>query len=170
MVANLSSHKRGWDDRWEEFSDWAEKGKSFHTALLNCVDEDTQAFNQIMKAFDLPKTSEQEIAARKIAIQEATKNAIEVPLKVMQLAHDSLEIVESMAETGNPNSVSDAGVGALCARTAVEGAFLNVKINAAGLKDEVYLKTVLETANSLLLSAKEREADILKVVYQKIGG
>jgi glutamate formiminotransferase/formiminotetrahydrofolate cyclodeaminase len=169
MVANLSAHKRGWDHRWEEFSDWAEKGKYFHTELLKCVDEDTHAFNRIMKAFDLPKTTEQEIAVRKIAIQEATKNAIEVPLKVMQLAHDSMELLKAMAETGNPNSVSDAGVGALCARTAVEGAFLNVKINAAGLKDEMYLKNILQTAKNLLLSAKEKEAEILKIAYQKIG-
>ncbi len=169
MVANLSAHKRGWENRWEEFSDWSEKGKNYHTALLNCVDEDTQAFNLIMKAFEMPRTTEQEISARKNAIQEATKNAIEVPLKVMQLAHDSLELLKAMAETGNPNSVSDAGVGALCARTAVEGAFLNVKINATGLKDETFLKIALERANDLLLSAKNAEAEILKIVYQKIG-
>jgi glutamate formiminotransferase/formiminotetrahydrofolate cyclodeaminase len=169
MVANLSAHKRGWDNRWEEFSDWAEKGKYFHTELLKCVDEDTQAFNQIMKAFELPKDTEQEATIRKNAIQEATKNAIDVPLKVMKLAHDSLGVLKAMAESGNPNSVSDAGVGALCARTAVEGAFLNVKINAGGLKDETYLKNVVEKANNLLLSARNIEAEILKIVYQKIG-
>jgi len=169
MVANLSAHKCGWENRWEEFSDWAEKGKFYHTALLNCVDEDTQAFNLIIKAFEMPKTTDQEISVRKNAIQEATKNAIEVPLKVMQLAHDSMEIIKAMAESGNPNSVSDAGVGALCARTAVEGAFLNVKINVVGLKDETYLKNTLEKANNLLLSARTEEADILKIVYQKIG-
>ncbi|HSO88227.1 MAG TPA: glutamate formimidoyltransferase [Draconibacterium sp.] len=170
MVANLSTHKRGWENRWEEFSNWAEKGKYYHTALLNCVDEDTHAFNLIMKAFEMSKTSEQEISARKNAIQEATKNAIEVPLKVMQLAHDSMEILKEMAETGNPNSVSDAGVGALCVRTAVEGAFLNVKINAAGIKDETYLKDAMEKANNLLTSSRNAEAEILKIVYQKIGG
>jgi glutamate formiminotransferase/formiminotetrahydrofolate cyclodeaminase len=169
MVANLSAHKRGWENRWEEFSDYAEKGKLFHSALLKCVDEDTAAFNMIMKAFEMPKITEQEISARKNAIQEATKNAIEVPLKVMQLAHDSLGLLNAMAETGNPNSVSDAGVGALCARTAVEGAYLNVKINAAGLKDESYLKNVLERANNLLSSARNAEAEILKIAYQKIG-
>ncbi|MCA1760527.1 MAG: glutamate formimidoyltransferase, partial [Bacteroidales bacterium] len=132
MVANLSAHKRGWDERWEEFSDWAEKGKKYHDELLKCVDEDTEAFNKIMAAFGLPKSNEQEKAERKQAIQKATKTAMEIPLKVMQLAHDSLEVMQAMAETGNPNSVSDAGVGALCARTAVEGAYLNVKINAAG--------------------------------------
>lgn len=168
MVANLSAHKRGWDDRWEEFSDWAEKGKYYHTALLQCVDEDTNAFNQIMTAFALPKSSEEEVGERKKAIQNATKNAIEVPLKVMQLAHDSLEVLKKMAETGNPNSVSDAGVGALCARTAVEGAFLNVKINAVGFNDEDYLRPKLKIAEDILKSAKEKEAIILEMVYKKI--
>ncbi|NQU54617.1 MAG: glutamate formimidoyltransferase [Bacteroidetes bacterium] len=170
MVANLSAHKRGWDHRWEEFSDWAEKGKQYHTALLNCVDEDTDAFNKIMEAFALPKSSEQEQDERTKAIHTATKNAIEVPLKVMQLAYNSLEVMQAMAEVGNPNSVSDAGVGALCARTAVEGAYLNVKINAAGFNDVEYLETVLNNAEKLLFSAKEKEAVILKIVHEKIEG
>lgn len=168
MVANLSAHKRGWDDRWNEFSEWAEKGKFYHAGLLKCVDEDTAAFNQIMSAFDLPKSTEHENAIRKKAIQEATKSAIEVPLKVMKLAMGSMEIIKTMAETGNPNSISDAGVGALCARTAVEGAFLNVKINAAGLKDENYLTPILAEAYEILKQAKETESEILKIVYQKI--
>jgi glutamate formiminotransferase / formiminotetrahydrofolate cyclodeaminase len=170
MVANLSAHKRGWENRWEEFSEWAEKGKFYHTSLLNCVDEDTQAFNRIMKAFEMPKTSEQDILARKKAIQEATKNAIEVPLKVMQLALGSMEILKAMAESGNPNSVSDAGVGALCARTAVRGAFLNVKINAAGLDDKFYLERILKDAENMLFSARELEVAILQTVHQKISG
>jgi len=170
MVANLSAHKRGWDERWEEFSDWAEKGKFYHTALLNCVDEDTDAFNKIMAAFALPKVSEQEQAERKQAIHEATKNAIEVPLKVMQLAYNSMDVMQAMAEFGNPNSVSDAGVGALCARTAVEGACLNVKINASGFADAAYLEVTLTKAEDLLQSAKEKEVAILKVVHQKIEG
>lgn len=170
MVANLSAHKRGWENRWEEFSDWAEKGKYYHTSLLNCVDEDTQAFNQIMKAFELPKATQQEITIRKNAIREATKSAIEVPLKVMQLAHGSMEILKAMAESGNPNSVSDAGVGALCARTAVEGAFLNVKINAAGLDDKFYVEKILNEATNILCSAKESEVAILEIVPQKISG
>ena len=170
MVANLSSHKRGWDERWEEFSDWAEKGKVYHSALLKCVDEDTAAFNKIMAAIGLPKASEQEKNERKQAIQVATKNAIEVPLKVMQLAHDSMEVLLAMAETGNPNSVSDVGVGALCARTAVEGAYLNVKINAAGFADKKFMDLNLKKAEVLLRSAKEKEAEILKVVHQKIEG
>jgi glutamate formiminotransferase/formiminotetrahydrofolate cyclodeaminase len=169
MVANLSAHKRGWENRWEQFSSWAEKGKYFHSALLNCVDEDTQAFNQIMNAFNLPKSNDREVEIRNNAIQKATKNAIEIPLKVMQLAHDSMEVLKEMAETGNPNSVSDAGVGALCARTAVEGAYLNVKINSPGLKDKSFLKVNLENANNLLSSAKNLEGEILKIVYQKIG-
>lgn len=168
MVANLSAHKRGWDERWEEFSDWAEKGKFYHSSLLNCVDEDTDAFNRIMAAFGLPKDSEAEKAERKKAIQDATKNAIEVPVKVMKLAHDSMEVMEAMAEFGNPNSVSDAGVGALCARTAVEGAYLNVKINAAGFSDKAYLDETLAKAENLLVSAKEKEEKILATVYRKI--
>ena len=170
MVANLSAHKRGWDDRWEEFSDWAEKGKVYHSSLLKCVDEDTDAFNKIMAAFGLPKSSEQEITERKKAIGDATKNAIEVPLKVMQLAHDSLDVMAAMAGFGNPNSVSDAGVGALCARTAVEGAYLNVKINAAGFCDKAFLETALQKAEDLLSSAREKEKRILKTVHEKIEG
>jgi len=170
MVANLSAHKRGWDDRWEEFSDWAEKGKKYHTALLNCVDEDTIAFNQIMEAFRMPKSSDKERSERKKAIHTATKNAIEVPLKVMQLSYESLELMQIMAEIGNPNSVSDVGVGALCARTAVEGAYLNVKINAADFNDKLFLNKALATAEKLVLSAKEKEKAILKIVFKKITG
>ncbi len=170
MVGNLSAHKRGWDERWEEFSSWAEKGKMYHTALLNCVDEDTYAFNEIMTAYGLPKGNEKEKSKRKQAIHNATKNAIEVPLKVMQLAHDSMEVMLAMAEFGNPNSVSDAGVGALCARTAVEGAYLNVKINAVGFDDADFLAVALTKAEELLRSAKEKEAAVLKVVNRKIEG
>lgn len=168
MVANLSANKRGWDDRWEIFSEWAEKGKMYHDALLKCVDEDTEAFNQIMSAFGLPKSNEKEKTARQQAIQNATKNAMEVPLKVMQLAYASLEVIQAMAEIGNPNSVSDAGVGALCARTAVEGAFLNVKINASGCDDKQFVKKMLKKAEALSVSAKTKEADILKIVEEKI--
>ncbi len=170
MVANLSAHKRGWDDRWEKFSDWAGKGKKYHDELLKCVDEDTEAFNKIMAAFGLPKSNEKEIAERKQAIQKATKIAMEIPLKVMQLAHDSLEVMAAMAETGNPSSVSDAGVGALCARTAVEGAFLNVKINASGCNDKQFVEEILKKANLLSASARKKEVEILKIVDQKISG
>ncbi len=170
MVANLSAHKRGWDQRWEEFSDWAEKGKYYTDGLLKCVDEDTVAFNQIMNAFGLPNSNELEKTERKNAIQNATKNAIEVPLKVMQLAHDSMDVIHTMAETGNPNSVSDAGVGALCARTAVEGAYLNVKINASECEDKTFLEEVLKKAEKFSASARQKEAEILKITEQKISG
>lgn len=169
MVANLSSHKRGWDDRWEEFSNWAEKGKEYHDALLKRVDEDTAAFNKIMAAFGMPKSSEKEKAERQIAILKATKNAIEVPLKVMQLAHDSMEVMKAMAEFGSPNSVSDAGVGALCARTAVEGAFLNVKINVTSYEDKKYVSDCLKKGEEILQSAKQNESIILEMVNREIG-
>lgn len=168
MVANLSAHKRGWDDRWEEFSDWAEKGKQAHDRLLKLVDEDTAAFNAIMDAFSLPKNNDQEKKNRSAAIQAATKRAIEVPFEVMQTAYSSLEVIQAMAETGNPNSVSDAGVGALCARTAVYGAYLNVRINAAGLSDKVYGAEIIAQAKNLLEKAKTRESEILLIVEARI--
>jgi glutamate formiminotransferase / formiminotetrahydrofolate cyclodeaminase len=168
MVANLSSHKRGWDDRWEEFSNWAEKGKYFHQELLRCVDEDTKAFNLLMDAMALPKSSEQEKDQRKAAMTNATRNAINVPFRVMQLAHDSLEVLKAMAETGNPNSVSDAGVGALCASTAVEGAYLNVKINASGFEDKEFIDTLLKEAEAISAAAKIKVAGILETVNSKI--
>src|SRR6185436_2336505 len=115
MVANLSSHKKGWDERWEEFSNWAEKGQQYKDELLRLVDADTKAFTGIMNAMSLPKGTDEEKAARKQAMNEATKVAIEIPFKVMQLSYDSMEVIKAMAEVGNPNSVSDAGVGALCA-------------------------------------------------------
>lgn len=169
MVANLSAHKRGWDDRWKVFSDWAEKGKYFHAALLDCVDRDTEAFSEIMAAFALPKSTDAEKAARHKAICDATLKAIEVPLRVMQLAHDAIEVMEAMTDIGAPNSVSDAGVGALCARTAVEGAYLNVKINAAGFSDKAALEKKMETAEALLQSARFKTEKILEDVKQKIG-
>jgi len=168
MVANLSAHKRGWDDQWEEFSDWAEKGKKAHDRLLTLVDEDTSSFNAIMDAFSLPKNNDQEKKNRSAAIQAATKKAIEVPFEVMQTAYQSLEVIGAMAEIGNPNSVSDAGVGALCVRTAVYGAYLNVRINATGLTDKAFAGEILSKANRLLQETKDKEADILKLVESKI--
>ena len=164
MVANLSSHKSGWDDRWEEFSKWAEKGQAVKDNLLQLVDEDTNAFNEVMAAFGMPKGTDAEKAARNDAIQKATKRALEVPLTVMETALQSFEIIKAMAETGNPNSISDAGVGALCARSAVLGAHLNVKINAAGIKDKDYLATVTARAQKMADEAVEREKQVLKVV------
>jgi glutamate formiminotransferase/formiminotetrahydrofolate cyclodeaminase len=119
MVANLSAHKKGWDDKWEEFSNWAEKGQYFKNELLRLVDEDTKAFNRIIQAFSMAKGTDEEKLLRQQAIKEATRNAIEVPMKVMQLSLDSMEVIRAMATIGNPNSVSDAGVGALCARSSV---------------------------------------------------
>lgn len=169
MVANLSSHKKGWDDRWQEFSDWADKGQKIKDELLKLVDEDTRAFNKIMDAFALPKATDAEKAARTAAIQAATKYAIEVPFRVMELSLQSFEVIKAMAETGNPNSVSDAGVGALCARAAVYGAYLNVKINAASYTDKQFVTEKLNAAQSILDKAKALEAEVLAIVEQKIG-
>ncbi len=168
MVANLSSHKRGWDSRWEEFSQWAEKGQSIKDELISLVDEDTNAFNKIMDAFRLPKGSEEEKSARSAAIQEATKYAIEVPFKVMEVSFSSLELIKAMAEIGNPNSVTDAGVGALCARSAVIGAYLNVKINAADLKDRAWAEAKVAEASAMVEEAKQKEEEILSIVESKL--
>ena len=168
MVANLSAHKRGWDDRWDEFSGWAEKGKQYHDRLLKLVDEDTAAFNAIMDAFGLPKNTDQEKKQRSAAIQAATKHAIEVPFEVMQTAFRSLEVIEAMATIGNPNSLSDAGVGALCARTAVYGAYLNVRINSGELADKTYVAEILTKAANLLKGTLAKEAEILNLVESRI--
>ncbi len=168
MVSNLSASKTGWEGRWEEFSDWAEKGQKIKNQLLAMVDEDTNAFNKIMESFKLPKGTEEEKKIRKHAIQNATKYAIEVPFKVMQLACDSMAIIKAMAETGNPNSVSDAGVGALCARTAVMGAFLNVKINASGYEDKSFVNDIIDKGNSIENTAQKMEEEILSIVNDKI--
>jgi len=168
MVANLSSHKAGWDDRWEEFSNWAEQGQQIKDELLSLVDEDTQAFDRVMAAFGLPKGSDEEKAARSNAIQDATRYATEVPFRTMQRSFDSFELIKAMAETGNPNSVSDAGVGALCARSAVMGAFLNVKINAAGLKDKEFTEEILARGAEIVENAIAKESEILDIVDHKI--
>jgi glutamate formiminotransferase/formiminotetrahydrofolate cyclodeaminase len=168
MVANLSSHKPGWDARWKEFSDWAEKGQHIKSQLLKLVDEDTKAFNKIMDAFSLPKATDDEKKSRKKAIQDATKYAIEVPFKVMQLSHDSFEVIKAMAEIGNPNSASDAGVGALCARTAVYGAYLNVRINASGLDDKAFAEEKIKSGNELLEKSMQLEKEVLAIVEGKI--
>jgi len=169
MVANLSSHKKGWDDRWEEFSNWAEKGQQYKDELLQLVDADTKAFNGIMNAMSLPKGTEEEKKIRAAAIQDATKVAIEVPFRVMQLSYDSMEVIKAMAETGNPNSVSDAGVGALCARSAVMGAFMNVRINAGGCEDKGFVDDVLSRGKEIEDKTKAMENEILDIVNGKIG-
>jgi len=168
MVANLSSHKPGWDERWEEFSHWAEKGQALKDELLYLVDEDTASFNKIMDAFSLPKSTDAEKEARTNAIQEATKYATEVPFRTMQKAYDSMELLKAMTITGNPNSVTDAGVGALCARTAVIGAFLNVKINASGLTDKKFVNDIIAKGKDIEEKTKLLESEILAIVEEKI--
>jgi glutamate formiminotransferase len=168
MVANLSSHRRGWESRWKEFSDWAEKGKAAHAELTRLVDEDTAAFEVLMSAFGLPKGSPAEASARQRAIQDATRGAIEVPLRVMEVALGSMEVIEAMARTGMESSVSDAGVGALCARAAVRGAALNVRINARTLSDRELASSLVKRAQGLERDAETREAAILAAVEQKL--
>jgi len=168
MVANLSSHKRGWDERWEEFSDWAVRGKELHDEMLRIIDQDTDAFNKIMAAFGLPETSEQEKAAKNQAVQEATKEAIEVPFRCMEKALESMEVAKAMAEFGNPASASDAGVAALAARSAVMGAYLNVKINAPGIEDKAWIEDLLTRAAEIQQKALEQEKEVLDIVRSKI--
>jgi glutamate formiminotransferase/formiminotetrahydrofolate cyclodeaminase len=169
MVANLSSHKRGWDDKWEFFSEWSEKGKSVQNRLLLLVNDDTDAFNGILAAAALPKKSEEEKLIRKKAVEEATKNATLVPYKVMETAYEGFEIVKAMVEKGNPNSVTDAGVGALALRACIRGACLNVSINAAGLADKIFAASITEKALKLEALAYEAENEIMKIVDSKIG-
>ena len=169
MVANLSSHKAGWDDQWETFSNWAVKGQAIKDELLHLVDEDTNAFNMIMNAFGLPKKNDEEKTARTRAIQYATRYATEVPFRTMNKAFEAFELIRAMVEIGNPNSVTDAGVGALCARSAVMGAHLNVKINASSLKDEAFKQDILARAAAVEAKALAEEAEILKMVNEKIG-
>lgn len=168
MVANLSSHKPGWDDRWEEFSRWADKGQALSDELLVLVDEDTRAFNKIMEAFGLPKKTDEDKRLRSEAIQAATLFATQVPLQTMQAAFGAFELCQAMAEFGNPNSVSDAGVGALAARAAVLGAGLNVKINAASLKDREAADKMIAEAEQLIAEAQKKEAEIIGIVERKI--
>lgn len=164
MVANLSSHKRGWDERWEEFSRWAEKGKAAYAELLALVDRDTDAFNSIVAARRMPRATDVEKAARGAAIEAATRHAIEVPLRVMEVALASMDVLKAMVETGNPHSVSDAAVGALCARSAALGAFLNVRINVPGLADKKAAAAYVERGQKMQDDAIRREREILDLV------
>ena len=168
MVANLSAHKRGWDDRWEEFSDWAEKGKAIQERLLQLVDEDTNAFNEIIEAFGLPKKTAAEASARKDAIEKATLHAIKVPYEVMQVANTGFDVVSAMAVTGNPNSVSDAGVGALALFTCMEGAWLNVRINASGLSGHPDVVKILADGKKILEHGHAVKEEIIAIVGRKI--
>ncbi|MDE7466868.1 MAG: glutamate formimidoyltransferase [Muribaculaceae bacterium] len=168
MVANLSAHKPGWDDRWREFSDMAERGRDIQDRLIALVDEDTEAFNRIMAVYSMPKGTEAERAARATALEDATLYATEVPLRTMKAAFDTFDLLQAMATEGNPNSVSDAGVGALAAEAAVAGAGLNVRINAAGLADRETAGHLVAEANDLCARAAVRRAEILDIVNSKI--
>lgn len=168
MVANLSAHKRGWDERWEEFSEWAVKGQQYKEELLRLVDQDAAAFDAVMAAWSLPKDTDEERAAREQAIQEATKNAISTPYRVMETCYASMEIMRYMAEHGLQASVTDAGVGALAARTGVMGAFLNVKINTCDLDDKAFVEDILAKGEKLQNNAGALEAEILERVNAKL--
>ena len=170
MVANLSSHKRGWDEKWEYYSKWAEKGQEFKENLIHLVDEDTNAFNKIMDAFKLPKKTEEDKKLRTETIEAATLYATQIPLKVMQTAYDSMAIMEEMAKTGLPASISDVAVGAMAARTGVYGAYYNVKINAASLKDKNKANKLLERAAQILKETQNKEKEILTLVDKKMKG
>lgn len=168
MVANLSSHKKGWDDRWREFSDLAEKGKEIQNRLLGLVDEDTDAFNRIMEAYRLPKNTEDEKKIRTRSVNDATKNAIIVPFTVMETAYSAFPLIREMVEKGNPSSVTDAAVGALALRSCIRGAFLNVKINAASLDDKAFAEEIIRKGSEIESKAIHLEEEILEKVESAI--
>jgi glutamate formiminotransferase/formiminotetrahydrofolate cyclodeaminase len=168
MVANLSSHKRGWDNRWKEFSDWAEKGKNIQNRLLHFVDEDTEAFNRIIAAYALPKKSEEDKVIRNNRIQEATKNATLIPFKVMETAFEGFELLRNMVENGNPSSVTDAAVGVLALRSCIRGAFLNVKINSMGLDDKAFTVDIITIGREIESKAILEEEALIKLVDSMI--
>lgn len=169
MVANLSAHKRGWDQRWEEFSAHAAKGQQLMTRLLELVDEDTAAFNRIMEAFGMPKDSPEDVAARKKAIADATRHAAEIPLEIARQAHATFALSKAMVEQGNPNSITDAGVGALCARAAVKGACMNVRVNLIDFEDTDFVKKTLEEVAVLEREADANEEEITALVAKSFG-
>jgi glutamate formiminotransferase/formiminotetrahydrofolate cyclodeaminase len=168
MVANLSAHKAGWDDRWEEFSQWAEKGQTYKNKLLALVDEDTNAFNKIIDGFRMPKSNDKEKQARLEAIEEATKYATEIPFQVMETAYQSMEVMQAMTKIGLQNSLSDAGVGALCARTAVYGAYFNVRINAKDIKDRAFADDILNRAKTVFDNTFALENEIIAHINELI--
>jgi len=168
MVANLSAHKPGWDQKWEMYSKWAEKGQAYKNKLLYLVDEDTNAFNKIIEGFRLPKSSDKEKEVRTTAIEEATKYATEIPFQVMETAYNSMEVMEAMIKDGLPSSLSDAGVGALCARTAVIGAYFNVRINAKDIKDRKFAESVMKKAENIYQSTIKTEQDIIAFIDTKM--
>ena len=170
MVANLSAHKKGWDERWEEFSNHAEKGQVLMKELLFLVDEDTNAYNHIMAAFGLPKGTDAEKAERKAAIDAATVYAIKIPFRTMELAFQSFGLAKEMALNGNPNCASDAGVGALCARAAVKGTYLNVMTNAKGLGENAEVKSIIEQSEKMNTEVELMEQEIWQIVLGKMKG
>jgi glutamate formiminotransferase/formiminotetrahydrofolate cyclodeaminase len=169
MVANLSAHKRGWDARWEEFSDWAERGRAIQEELLALVDEDTRAFDALMLAYHMPKVTPEQQDARGCAVEAATRRAIEVPLQVMRAAHRALDVLQAMVETGNPNSVTDAAVGALCVQAAVLGAYLNVRINSQGLQDQDFAESTLSEGVNLRGQTQIQVKEIIATVDSRLG-
>ena len=168
MVANLSAHKAGWDDKWEFYSNWAEKGQAYKNKLLYLVDEDTNAFNKIIEGFRLPKNTSEEIAIRKNAVEEATKYATEIPFQVMETAYNSMEVMQAMLKEGLQSSLSDAGVGILCARTAVVGAYFNVRINAKDIKDSVFAKDILVRAKKIYDATITIEKEVMDFIDTKM--
>jgi len=168
MVANLSAHKPGWDEKWEFYSKWAEKGQRYKKELLFLVDEDTNAFNKIIDGFRMPKSTPEEVKTRQEAIENATKYATEIPFKVMETAYNSMEVMMAMAKEGIQNSLSDAGVGALCARTAVIGAYFNVRINAKDIKDRSFAKEILFKAKGIYDQTNKLEKEMIEFIYTKI--
>ncbi len=168
MVANLSAHKAGWDDRWKEFSDWAVKGQAYKNKLLFLVDEDTNSFNKIIEGFRMPKGAAEEKEARKQAIEDATKYATEIPFQVMQTAFDSIEVMEAMLKDGIQNSLSDAAVGVLCAKTAVTGAFFNVRINAKDIKDRIFADEIIAKAEKIYQSTLQKENEVIALINSKM--
>ncbi|WP_374958496.1 cyclodeaminase/cyclohydrolase family protein [Gilvibacter sp.] len=168
MVANLSAHKAGWDDKWEFYSKWAEKGQAYKDKLLFLVDEDTNSFNKIMDAFRLPKDNPQEVAARKAAIEAATQYATEIPFQVMETARNSMEVMQAMLKDGLQSSLSDSAVGILCAKTAVLGAYFNVRINAKDLKDREFADNILARAEAIYQEALAIENETIALVNEKM--
>ena len=168
-MANLSSHKKGWDDKWEEFSKWAEKGQYYKDELMKMVDMDTNAYNKIIAAFGLPKSSDEEKKIRTQAVQDATKFAIEVPFKVMELSYESMSVIKAMVETGNPNSVTDAAVGALCARAAVLGAFMNVRVNTLSYDDKNFVNDLITKGADIEAKTIALEKEIIEIANKKLG-
>ena len=168
MVANLSAHKKGWDERWEEFSKWAEKGQAYKVELLKLVDEDSNAFDEVMDARKLPKETQSDFEARVAAINKATMKAIEIPYKVMKISLEAMKLIKYSAEQGLSSSISDAGVGALMANAAVKGAYFNVRINCKTLENPGYVGKILKDASSLAEKAAQLENEILEIVEKKL--